>query len=76
MAFDQLPTPDRLSTQAEFLHRHGIEELVAEGRAHWRRRAAHPDLEAMKMRSRVSEAEALLDPAGLGGWLVAEWDPR
>jgi hypothetical protein len=27
----------------------------------------------MKMRSRVSEAEALLDPDGLGGFLVAEW---
>jgi len=27
----------------------------------------------MKMRSRVSKAEALLDPIGLGGFLVAEW---
>ncbi len=35
--------------------------------------AARPGLEAMKMRSRISEAEALLDPAGLGGFLVAEW---
>jgi hypothetical protein len=27
----------------------------------------------MKMRSRISEAEALLDPDGLGGFLVVEW---
>ena len=27
----------------------------------------------MRMRSRVSEAAALLDPDGLGGFLVAEW---
>lgn len=71
--FDQLPPPDRLETQAAFLRRYGIDELVAEGKAYWRRHAAAPDLEAMRMRSRVSEAEALLDPSGLGGWLVAVW---
>ena len=27
----------------------------------------------MAMRSRVREAEALLDPAGLGGFTVLEW---
>jgi hypothetical protein len=27
----------------------------------------------MKMRSRISESEALLDPAGLGGFSVLEW---
>jgi hypothetical protein len=27
----------------------------------------------MRMRSRVSEAEALLDPEGLGGFSVLEW---
>ena len=43
-------------------------ELIME-----RLRAARPDLEAMAMRSRVSESEALLDPAGLGGFTVAEW---
>ena len=37
------------------------------------RQAARPDLAAMRMRSRVSEAEALLDPSGLGRFLVAEW---
>jgi hypothetical protein len=39
----------------------------------WDEQAARPGLEAMRMRSRVSEAEALLDPGGLGGFLVAEW---
>ena len=32
-----------------------------------------PDLAAMAMRSRVREAEALLDPSGLGGFTVLEW---
>jgi hypothetical protein len=27
----------------------------------------------MRMRSRVSESEALLDPAGLGAFTVLEW---
>jgi len=27
----------------------------------------------MKMRSRISEAEALLDPTGLGSFTVLEW---
>ncbi len=70
---DQLPEPDTVRAQAQFLQRWGIEELVNEGRRVWTEQAARPGLEAMKMRSRISEAEALLDPAGLGGFLVAEW---
>ena len=70
---DQLPEPDTVRAQAQFLQLWGIEELVAEGKRIWDEQAARPGLEAMKMRSRVSEAEALLDPAGLGGFLVAEW---
>ena len=73
VAVDQLPTPDVVSTQAEFLRRHGIDALVAEGRAEWQRAAAHPDLAAMTMRSRVREAEALLDPKGLGRFSVLQW---
>lgn len=71
--FDQLPEPDAVRTQAQFLQRWGIDDLVAEGKRVWNEQAARPGLEAMRMRSRVSEAEALLDPAGLGGFLVAEW---
>ena len=70
---DQLPEPDNVRSQAQFLQRWGIDELVAEGKRIWEEQAARPGLEAMKMRSRVSEAEALLDLAGLGGFLVAEW---
>ena len=70
---DQLPEPDTVRAQAQFLQLWGIDELVEEGKRIWEEQAARPGLEAMKMRSRVSEAEALLDPTGLGGFLVAEW---
>ncbi len=70
---DQLPEPDAVRSQAQFLQLWGIDDLVAEGKRVWDEQAARPGLEAMRMRSRVSEAEALLDPAGLGGFLVAEW---
>ena len=71
--FDQLPEPDSVRTQSQFLQLHGIDDLVAEGKRVWAEQAARPGLEAMRMRSRVSEAEALLDAAGLGAFLVAEW---
>ncbi len=71
--FDQLPEPDSVRTQAQFLQLRGIDDLVDEGRRIWTEQAARPGLEAMRMRSRISESEALLDPAGLGGFLVAEW---
>ena len=75
VALDQLPVPDAVRTQAQFLQRWGIDELVEEGRRAWAAAAAAPTLAAMKMRSRVREAEALLDPAGLGGFLALEWSP-
>ena len=59
--------------QAQFLRSLGIDDLVAEGRARWHERAAVGDLEALKARSRVHEAEALCDPAGLGAFTVAVW---
>ena len=73
VAIDQLPEPDTVRTQAQWLQLHGVRELVDDGKAYWEQHAARPDLTAMKMRSRVSEAEALLDPAGLGGFTVLEW---
>lgn len=76
IALDQLPTPHLVSTQAEFLTAHGIEGLVSEGKDYWRAHAAAPDVEALLMRSRVSEAEALLDADGLGGWLALRWDNK
>jgi len=76
LAVDQLaavrsPTLDR--TQAEALVDWGIEALVEEGKAIWAERAHLGDLEAVKARSRVTEAEALLDPAGLGAFRALEW---
>jgi SAM-dependent MidA family methyltransferase len=71
--FDQLPEPDSLRTQAQFLQLRGIDALVEEGKRIWAEQASHPGLEAMKMRSRISESEALLDLDGLGSFLVAEW---
>ncbi len=74
IAVDQLPPPSLVSSQAEFLDRHGIGAMVEEGRSYWRAHAAAPDVAAMRMRSRVREAEALLDPDGLGGFLCMEWE--
>lgn len=68
--------PDALRTQAQFLARWGIDELVDEGRRVWETEAARPGLHAMRMRSRISEAEALCDPNGLGAFLVMEWRGR
>jgi SAM-dependent MidA family methyltransferase len=70
---DQLPACDLLEDQATFLRRLGIEQLVEEGRQYWHEHAGAPDLAAMKMRSRIQESEALLDPSGLGGFSVMEW---
>ncbi len=77
VALDQLPEPDVVRTQAQFLQRWGVDELVHEGRRVWEAAAAAPTVAAMRMRSRVREAEALLDPAGLGAFLALEWSaPR
>lgn len=77
VALDQLSAvcpPTRVADQATWLRANGIDELVAEGTAAWRAGAAQGDLAALTGRSRAIEAEALLDPAGLGGFTVAEWD--
>ena len=73
VCLDQLPEPSAVRTQAQFLTRWGIDELVQEGVTIWNQSAARPDLHALRMRSRVREAESLLDPAGLGGFFALEW---
>lgn len=77
VAIDQLVLaagePDGLRSQAQFLQLWGIEELVEAGRAIWNEQAARPGLAALAGRSRVREAEALLDPSGLGRFSVLEW---
>ena len=57
------------TTQAEWLRSLGVDELVEEARAAWHGRVV-TDLAAVAARSRVHEAEALLDPAGLGAHRV------
>jgi SAM-dependent MidA family methyltransferase len=56
--------------QATWLATIGIDDLVAEGRAAWEAGAARGDLAALAGRSRVTEAAALTDPAGLGAHSV------
>ena len=76
VAFDQLDrvrSATTTRTQAEFLAEHGIEELVETGRQRWEERAAIGDLEALAARSRVREAEALVDQEGLGAFVALEW---
>lgn len=73
VCLDQLPEPDAVRTQAQFLQRWGIDELVEEGRAAWEVAAGAPNLAALRMRSRVREAESLLAADGLGSFVAAEW---
>jgi SAM-dependent MidA family methyltransferase len=73
VAVDQLPVPNIVTSQMEFLREFGIDGLVEEGRVAWERAAGSPTVAAMTMRSRVREAEALCDPAGLGGFSVLQW---
>lgn len=73
IVIEQLPMPTSVCSQVEFLGKWGIEDLVDEGRRYWSAQEGAPDLTAMKMRSRVSEAEALLDESGLGSFRVLQW---
>ena len=73
VAVDQLPAPDEDHSQADWLRSWGIDRLVEEGRRIWQERAHLGDLEAIRARSRVNEAGALLDPAGMGSFRVLEW---
>lgn len=79
VALDQLTevrSPSLDASQASFLVGSGIEELVEEGRRVWTERAHVGDLAAVRARSRVREAEALCDPAGLGAHRALGWGPR
>ena len=75
VALDQVQADHRaeVCTQAEFLRAHGLEALAAEGRAVWAERAGMGDLDALRARSRIGEAEALLDPAGMGAFNALVW---
>jgi NADH dehydrogenase [ubiquinone] 1 alpha subcomplex assembly factor 7 len=56
--------------QATWLQTLGIDDAVEAGRVVWRERAHLGDLEAIAGRSRIGEAAALTDPAGLGAHRV------
>jgi len=76
VAVDQLAIaarPTVVTTQRQFLERLGIAQLVDEGRQVWTAKAAAPDVEALRARSRIGEAEALLESEGLGDFIVLEW---
>jgi len=73
VAVDQLPPATSNSSQRDWLRHHGVDELVDEGRRIWQERASTGDLEAVRARSRITEAEALTDPSGLGAFRVLEW---
>jgi SAM-dependent MidA family methyltransferase len=65
--------PDAVRTQSQWLQLWGIDDMVAEGRRVWTERSSIGDLAAITARSRVREADALLEPDGLGAHLVLEW---
>ena len=71
-----IAVPTTVRTQEQFLQLWGIDDLVVQGKRVWQENASAPNLAAMKMRSRVSEAEALLDAAGLGAFTVLEWQKQ
>jgi SAM-dependent MidA family methyltransferase len=76
VAVDQLARvrPElEVESQADFLRRHGVDELVEHGRRVWHERGGIGDLAAIEGRSRVNEAAALLDPDGLGAFTVLTW---
>ena len=79
VATDQLEAvvrpPDHITSQARFLVSHGLEKLVDEGRRRWKELGVTGGVEALTARSRIAEAEALTDAAGLGAFRVMEWLP-
>jgi hypothetical protein len=73
VALDQLPPPDAVRTPGAVPAAVGDRRPGRRGSRRLGGRRSAPTVAAMKMRSRVREAEALLDPAGLGAFLAVEW---
>ena len=73
VVLDQLPSGFTTSTQSEFLMQWGIDDLVREGTEYWESMKNAPDVVAMKMRSRSSEASALIDQQGLGSFISIQF---
>ena len=60
----------QIDSQSSWLKKYGIEDLVDEGKRYWEEHRSSPNVFALKMLSRVSEAAKLLDPTGLGDFKV------
>ena len=73
VAFDQLPPPASLQTQADFLQDWGIQSLVAEGQKEWQQNAATPTIKTLIARSRPTEAQTLSDSTTFGNYKTAQW---
>ena len=63
-----------IAKQSEWLNSYGIDELVSDGLEYWEAHKSAPDIAAMKMHSRVNEAQALTSQDGLGAFSVLELD--
>jgi SAM-dependent MidA family methyltransferase len=77
VAVDQLDAVHAIAgdrSQAEFLFDLGMASTVAEARRNWEERAHIGDLEALKHRGRLTEADALTDTDGLGAFRVLQWN--
>ena len=61
-----------VNLQSDWLRIWGIDDLVSEGTQYWDKHKSAPDVAAMKMRSRVNEAQALIDRDGLGAFSVLD----
>jgi SAM-dependent MidA family methyltransferase len=73
VVLDQLPTDFNAMRQAQFLQQWGIDDLVLEGKEYWEKLSGAPDVAAIKMRSRTTEAQSLLASGGLGGFSALQW---
>ena len=73
VTLDQLPAGFSTATQADFLQHWGIDDLIHEGATYWENMKHAPDVVAMKMRSRSSEAKSLTDHSGLGMFSALSW---
>jgi SAM-dependent MidA family methyltransferase len=73
VVLDQLPDGFTAMTQVQFLQQWGIDELVLEGKAYWENLSGAPDVAAIKMRSRMLEANNLMDLKGLGSFNAIRW---
>ena len=70
---DKLPAGFTSSNQIDFLKQWGIDDLVREGTEYWESMSHAPDVAAMKMRSRKTEAKSLTDSLGLGLFETVFW---